>query len=156
MIERILFLVMLFAFIFISSCKEVGSEKIKENTSSKWIHNPQTLDSANLKKNYLPKMSFKNKVHDFNTVYEGEKVEHKFSFTNTGNSELIISSVNTSCGCTISDYPKKPLMPAESSFIKVIFDSKNKKGFFHKAIEVKANTFPNKHVLEIIGKVLTT
>ena len=59
-------------------------------------------------------MSFKKKVHDFKEVYEGEKVEYKFKFTNTGNSELVISSVNTSCGCAISDYPKKPVLPKEA------------------------------------------
>ena len=136
------------------SCK--NEKVINHNKESKWMNNPSTLDNEGVKKTSIPEMSFKKKVHDFKDVYEGEKVEHKFRFTNTGNSELVISSVNTSCGCTISDYPKKPLKPKESSYIKVIFDSKNKNGFFHKAIEVTANTFPNKHVLEIIGKVLKT
>ena len=136
------------------SCK--NEKVINHNKESKWMNNPSTLDNEGVKKTSIPVMSFKKKVRDFKDVYEGEKVEHKFRFTNTGNSELVISSVNTSCGCTISDYPKKPLKPKESSYIKVIFDSKNKNGFFHKAIEVTANTFPNKHVLEIIGKVLKT
>lgn len=151
---RYLYFFLVLGVMLLLSCS--NSETVKENKGSNWVNNPNTLDSTGLKPTDVPEMSFKKKVHDFKDVYEGEKVEYKFMFTNTGNSELVISAVNSSCGCTISDYPKKPLLPKESSYIKVIFDSKNKKGFFHKAIEVRANTFPNKHVLEIIGKVLKT
>ena len=149
-----LFFPLIFGLAIIISCN--NSVTVNDNKEAAWVNNPNTIDSANLERSDIPEMSFKKKVHDFKDVFEGEKVEHKFRFTNTGTSELVISSVNTSCGCTISDYPKKPLKPKESSYIKVIFDSKNKNGFFHKAIEVRANTFPNKHVLEIIGKVLKT
>ena len=61
----------------------------------------------------------------------------------------LISGVGT-------DLKKWNFIPTTQANIKIVFDSENKSGYFHKAIEVSANTIPNKHVLEIIGKILIT
>lgn len=45
-----------------------------------------------------------------------------------------------SCGCTIPEYPKKPLKPGDSSEIKVIFNSKGKRGEQKKVVTIFANT----------------
>src|SRR3546814_20299030 len=44
-----------------------------------------------------------NDTYDFGTVKEGEKVEHEFTFTNTGSQPLNVSTVQASCGCTRSE-----------------------------------------------------
>ena len=119
------------------------------------INNPQSGNKSN-KVSTVAQIEFIKKHHDFSEIYQGEKLEYKFRFKNTGNANLIITSTKTTCGCTVSDYPKEPILPGESAYIKVVFDSENKSGFFHKAIEVMANTIPNNHVLEITGKILTT
>ena len=144
-----------FPFILILSCSyNYDSNNAQKDKDLNLIHNP--ISAENEDSSSLPVMSFIKKVHDFKEVYQGEKLEYKFQFTNTGKNNLIISSTKTTCGCTVSDYPKEPILPGASAYIKIVFDSENKSGYFHKAIEVSANTIPNKHVLEIIGKILIT
>lgn len=91
----------------------------------------------------LPVMDFEETVHDFGKIIQGEKVSYTFKFKNTGKSDLLISKVSTSCGCTAPNYSKEPVKPGESGKIEVTFDSHNKKGFQNKTITVLANTDPN-------------
>ena len=65
-----------------------------------------------------------DKVYNFGTISEGEKVEYNFRFKNTGKKPLIITNASASCGCTVPEKPEKPVMPGETSFIKVVFNSK--------------------------------
>src|SRR5680860_207837 len=48
----------------------------------------------------LGEFEFEEMEFEFGTIKEGEKVEHQFNFTNTGESPLVISNVQASCGCT--------------------------------------------------------
>lgn len=81
-------------------------------------------------------------VHDFGTVTEGEIVEFSFRFKNTGNKPLIVSNATASCGCTIPEKPEKPVMPGETGFIKVKFNSDRRAGQTNKSVHVIANTTP--------------
>ncbi|MFK8037904.1 MAG: DUF1573 domain-containing protein [Crocinitomicaceae bacterium] len=100
-------------------------------------------------------MEFEEMVLDFGTVKDGEKVNHTFKFTNTGEESLILIDVKGSCGCTIPEnWPKHPILPGESSQIDVSFDSKNRVGKVRKTVRIQANTDPSKTTLEIIGEVI--
>jgi hypothetical protein len=85
---------------------------------------------------------------------EGEKAEFSFKFTNTGNKQLIISNVSSSCGCTVPSYTKEPLEPGESGVVKVVFDSKMRIDHFEKAVTVVANTNPIETRLLVRGFVI--
>lgn len=65
-----------------------------------------------------------------------------FKFTNTGDAPLIISAAKGSCGCTIPSYPKEPIMPGESNFIKVKYDTK-RTGAFTKYVTLTTNSVSN-------------
>jgi hypothetical protein len=56
----------------------------------------------------VPKIVFDATEYDAKTALEGEKVVHKFTFTNAGKEDLIIESAKGSCGCTVAE-PKLPL-----------------------------------------------
>src|SRR4051812_12956393 len=56
-------------------------------------------------------------VRNFGTIKEGQKLALSFRFKNTGNKPLVIESVQPACGCTVADYPKKPLKPGEEGEI---------------------------------------
>lgn len=105
--------------------------------------------SGDLKPYEMPKITFEKMEHDFGKIIQGEMVKYSFKFTNTGKSDLLISKVSTSCGCTVGNYPRQPIPPGESGKIEVIFDSKGKKGFQNKTVTVLANTSPNKTVLRV-------
>lgn len=99
--------------------------------------------------NKEPIISFDKKTWDFGTIIDGEVVEHTFRFTNTGTSDLVISSASASCGCTIPNWPKEPIAPGEKGEIKVEFNSNGKKDMVTKDITILANTNPVKTILQI-------
>ena len=93
-------------------------------------------------------------VYNFGKVTDGEKVEYNFRFLNSGKNPLIISSVSASCGCTVADKPEEPVMPGETGFIKVVFNSEGRVGSAHKDVTVMANANPNFPILSLRGEVL--
>jgi len=102
----------------------------------------------------LAAIDFKERVFDFGTFQEGKVVNHTFTFTNTGNSPLIIQNASASCGCTVPVWPKEPIAPGGSGVIKVEFDSKGKLGVNNKTVTITANTDPNPTILTIKSNVL--
>jgi hypothetical protein len=122
------------------SCDQKSRETKNLNTSA--IETDQTSNKE-------PIISFDKKTWDFGTITDGEVVEHTFRFTNTGTSDLVISSASASCGCTIPNWPKEPIAPGEKGEIKVEFNSNGKKDMVTKDITILANTNPVKTILQI-------
>ncbi|MDO9510796.1 MAG: DUF1573 domain-containing protein [Bacteroidales bacterium] len=102
----------------------------------------------------MPVISFEELTHEFGKIISGEKVSYGFKFKNTGKSDLLISSVSASCGCTAPSYPSKPIAPGEEGVIMVSFNSENRKGFQHKTITVSSNSNPANVVLNIKADVI--
>lgn len=120
--------------------------------STDLVHNPATAGPGDAGRE-LPLLQFKDTVHNFGVIREGEKVEHTFSFTNGGKAPLLISSANASCGCTVPDFPREPIAPGKDGIIRVTFDSKGKPGLQEKTITVSANTARGQHYLKIVSEV---
>ena len=99
-------------------------------------------------------MTFDRVSHDFGTIKEGETVETKFTFTNTGKSDLIIVDARGSCGCTVPKYPKNtPIAPGEGDEITVRFDSMVKPNLQQKTVTISANTSSGREMLRIKAMV---
>lgn len=92
-------------------------------------------------------------VYNFGKVTEGEKVTFNFRFKNSGSKPLVIASTSASCGCTVPEKPERPILPGETGFIKVVFNSKGKMGHNEKNITVMANTNPAFPMLLLTGDV---
>jgi hypothetical protein len=75
-----------------------------------------------------------------------------FKFENSGANSLLIQNVETSCGCTVPEWTKKPIKPGKSGEIKVTYDAKYP-GNFHKTITVFANVENSPLQLSISGEV---
>ena len=102
----------------------------------------------------MPVLTFETLEYDFGRVIKGEKLSYAFKFTNTGKSNLIISSARSSCGCTTSTPPQAPIRPGESGEIGVTFDSKNQHGEVSKMVVVSANTYPVQTTLRLKANVV--
>ena len=102
-------------------------------------------------------MTFAEPTFDFGNIMDGDKVEHVFSFQNTGKEPLIISNAKGSCGCTVPQWPKDPIKPGDSGEIKVVYNSKNKGKIGGKnetkTVTITANTNPPETRLIIKGIV---
>jgi hypothetical protein len=87
-----------------------------------------------------PAIQFENTTYDFGNIKEeGGKVSGKFIFTNTGNQDLLITTVKASCGCTAADYTKTAVAPGEKGFIEATYNPFNRPGGFNKNIRVTTN-----------------
>ena len=86
-------------------------------------------------------IKFDKLTHNFGTFSEKEPVVScTFTFTNVGESPLIINQAVASCGCTVPEYTKTPIKPGESGEIKVTYNGTGKfPGHFKKSITVRTN-----------------
>ena len=102
----------------------------------------------------VPKITLEETVFNFDTIKQNDNAEHVFHFTNEGGAPLLIISAFSSCGCVVSEWPKKPIAPNASGNIKVKYNT-SKAGSFTKVIIVKSNdTESPKTVLRINGVVV--
>ncbi len=138
------------------SCNNQQTNKEDNNLiSTDVITNPISDNDTTLSESDLPKFQFEETSFDFGVLVEGEKVAHSFKYKNVGKTDLIISSVSTTCGCTVPNYSKEPLKPGDEAELEVVFSSSGKRGIQHKTITILANTQPNRTYLEIIAEVVT-
>lgn len=98
------------------------------------------------------KINFKSDTVDYGEIQKGSDGVRVFEFTNTGDAPLIISKVSSSCGCTIPEKPKDPILPGKVGKIKVKYDT-NRVGAIRKAITVISNADTPTTVLKIKGEV---
>ena len=101
-----------------------------------------------------PEIKFQFEKHEFGKLIQGEKVSYNFKFTNVGGGNLIIENVQTSCGCTVSEYTEKPVPSGKSGKVKITFNSAGKLGKQHKRITIKTNTEEPETELVITAKIV--
>ncbi len=101
-----------------------------------------------------PKMAFTEEKFDFGDIYQGDKVEHIFKFENVGNEPLIITNVQTTCGCTAPNWPRDPVAPGQEAEIKVVFNSTGKIGRQHKVITIVSNAVNPSNKVSIVTNIL--
>jgi len=100
-------------------------------------------------------ITFERDIYDFEKIEQGEKVQHDFKFKNTGKSPLIISNATATCGCTVPETPKEPILPGAEGVIKVVFNSEGKMGMQDKLVTVTSNANPSVSTVHLVGEVLT-
>jgi len=158
MIRKTVGLLAIASLVLAVSCKEKTASQ-EQVASVENVENVSNVDNAEVAKNTAeksenaPVMTFQEKEFDFGVINEGDKVEHVFSFKNTGKSDLIIEDAKGSCGCTVPDYKKDPIKPGETSTMKVSFNSTRKPGKQQKSVTIKANTATGTELLTIKANV---
>ena len=103
----------------------------------------------------LPVMTFDSTARSMGRIAEGAQVEKSYGFMNSGKSDLVITDVRGSCGCTVAKgWPRMPVAPGQRGTITVSFNSEGRPGMQHKTITVVANTNPPTSVLTLSGEVV--
>lgn len=115
----------------------------------------QTAEQQQSADSIVKKGSFKfdTTVFDFGNILEGEQVSTEFVYTNVGDADIIISKIETSCGCTVPEYGKDPVKPGDRGSIRVRFDSNGKSGTQYKTIRIFSNSEEDIFELVITGEV---
>ncbi|MDG1269246.1 MAG: DUF1573 domain-containing protein, partial [Ulvibacter sp.] len=99
------------------------------------------------------KISFKNETVDYGKIVKGSDGVRVFEFTNTGDAELVVTNVKSSCGCTVPKKPEGPIAPGASGSIEVKYDT-NRVGPIRKTVTVYSNADEPIKALKIKGEVL--
>ncbi len=98
--------------------------------------------------------AFTNRWFDFGDIVQGDKITHTFSFKNTGKDPLVISAVQPTCGCTVTEWDRKPIPPGQSGSISVTFDSKSALNQQSKTVTIVSNASTGNERLYLRGNVL--
>ncbi|MES2514280.1 MAG: DUF1573 domain-containing protein [Bacteroidota bacterium] len=107
-----------------------------------------------LKKEYS-NITFTNSYKNIGNVVLGTSKEIEFYAINKSDTPLIIDSVKSSCSCTVSKFPKKPILKNDSGLILARYTpNKTNVGFLEKSIVVLSNTKPAFTVLTFSGTVV--
>jgi hypothetical protein len=138
------------AAIGFTSCESSADDGV---LSPDFVRNPATASSEKSDAK-LANMTFSITEQDFGTIVQGESITKVYKFTNESEMDLIISSANGSCGCTIPKWPRRPIKPGQSGEIEVVFNSAGKKGKQTKKVYITANTYPVNNVIVLKGEVV--
>ena len=101
---------------------------------------------------------FVEETHDFGKITQGKPVSFVFKFTNVGNEPLIISAVESTCGCTVpSIEPKQgtPIMKGQSGAITITFNAAVAAPFT-KFVKISSNSKTPLKMLYIKGEVIAS
>ena len=172
--KKIIFITVMYAMCFISHAQERKVSALETNVSVRKTNasNPETNVStpetivkmpesvASIPERVVPEVKadetivFEKTEHDFGVVAEnGGDIAYEFTFKNEGHAPLVVTRVNSSCGCTVPDWTKEPVAPGKTGFIKVTFNPKSRKGVFTKSVTVFSNGNPANKNLSFKGEV---
>lgn len=94
--------------------------------------------------------------YDFGEILQGQEAVAVFTLTNKGGVPLVVEDVKASCGCTLVEWTKDPLLPEQSSKIIVKYNS-NILGNIKRSIVVNTNVAEQERILLMItGNVISS
>ncbi len=99
-------------------------------------------------------VSVNKEVHDYGEIKQGADPYCEFTVKNTGTEPLIISNAKGSCGCTVPEWSREPVMPGKTTVIKVRYDT-NRPGPINKSVTITSNATNEPNLtLRIKGNVI--
>jgi len=147
----------LFSLLAITSCSSEVTEETESTTNEAGIMASEEVvaveESPEEVVGSTPQIEFDTMRVNFGTIKQGEKFEHDFHFSNTGDAPLMITNARGSCGCTVPEYPREPIAPGASGVIHVVFNSSGKSGTQHKTVTLQTNASTQGVVLHVDGFV---
>jgi len=96
---------------------------------------------------------FNTNKYDFGKVKQNVPAVYSFEITNTSDKPLVIENAHATCGCTVPEYQKDPILPGKTAKIKVQYNAANG-GQFDKTVFVKLAGVDQEKSLGITGEVL--
>lgn len=97
---------------------------------------------------------FDKETHDFGKIPLNKPASVEFKFVNIGDQPLILTKVETTCGCTVPEYTKTPVKKGETGVIKVTYNPTGAALPFSKSITITSNAKTTTKVLYIKGETV--
>ena len=98
---------------------------------------------------------FEKETHDFGKIPQGKPVSVEFKFTNTGDEPLIITNIESVCGCTVPKYTNTPVLKGQSGTISVTYNAAALAPF-SKGLTIRSNAKTPIKVIYIKGEVVAS
>ena len=99
-------------------------------------------------------LAFEPSEWDFGTIRETDgPVSHTFTGKNGSDRPLVILDVVTTCGCTVPEFSKQPILPGAETRITVTYDPANRPGAFDRELWVYSSDRKRIATLTIRGQV---
>ena len=115
--------------------------------------NAQAAAGAPAKINLVSPVNWKSDMIEVGDIPQNVPKPIEFQFKNTGKSDIVITNVKPTCGCTVADYTKTPIKPGEIGKVTATYNAANK-GAFTKTITVTTNAEDTPKSLTFKGTVL--
>ncbi len=154
--------VAMFAFACGDKKAEKKDAEIETAADPTIIDNPSTANQpeAAINPDNAPNITFEQDQVTVPEINEGESVEVVFTYTNTGKSNLVLSAVEPTCGCTVADdkgWSKEPLVPGESEKIRVVYNSEGRApGAITKSVVIRSNALAPNDIKELTFSIQVT
>jgi hypothetical protein len=120
--------------IALATCTVISAQDHSNHDS----HNHENTSTKENTKDKKAVLKFNTLIIERNNIPFGADEEFSFSFKNNGKEPVIVSNVQTSCGCTTAKKPEAPVAPKDKGEISVKYDTK-RVGAFVKTITVTTN-----------------
>ena len=131
----------------VSSCGEKkASESFTADETAQQRENVIDADTA-------PVLTLAEASHDFGDVTANSKVETYIKFKNEGKSPLVIRDASATCGCTVPEFPTKPIPVGGTDSIKVQYTAGNMNGKQQKTVTLVTNTVNGHEKFDITANV---
>ena len=98
---------------------------------------------------------FEKETHDFGKIPQGKPVSVEFKFTNTGNEPLIITNIESVCGCTVPKYTNTPILKGQTGTITVTYNAAALAPF-SKGLTIRSNAKTPIKLIYIKGEVVAS
>ena len=97
-------------------------------------------------------ISWKSETIDVGEISQNKPKAITFEFNNTGKTDVVITNVQGSCGCTATNYTKTPIKAGKSGIVTATYNAANL-GAFTKTVSVTTNAEATPKVLTLKGVV---
>ncbi|MCL2327419.1 MAG: DUF1573 domain-containing protein [Bacteroidetes bacterium] len=94
-------------------------------------------------------IEFETQIIDFGNIQKtnsSEPVETVFRFKNADKMPIKLTSVRATCGCTVPEWTKDPILPGATGEIRVKYNNTHIEGTFSKSITVVAEVDFDKQI----------
>lgn len=98
-------------------------------------------------------LTWKSETVEVGDIPQGTPKLIEFELKNNGTTPVIITSAKSSCGCTVANCPKEPILPGKTALVTAKYNA-TALGGFTKTITVTTSVDESVKVLTFKGNVL--
>lgn len=135
---------------FISAISFAANAQVQHSANDG--HNHGETVTPSVAPTSLADIKFDKTEFDYGNIMQGDNGECVFKFKNTGKEPLIITNCQGSCGCTVPQCPKDPILPGKTGEIKVKYDTQ-RVGPINKTVSVASNAKSGAQMITIKGNI---